>query len=97
MGKNDDTIIIKKYTNRRLYNTATSSYVTLDNLVELVREEKEFVVRDAKTGADLTHSILTQISTGELPVPNRQIFVSCRITLEQDHLKWNYLRRRVSA
>ena len=65
MGKNDDTIIIKKYTNRRLYNTATSSYVTLDNLVELVREEKEFVVRDAKTGADLTHSILTQIIVDE--------------------------------
>ncbi len=65
MTKDDDTIIIKKYTNRRLYNTATSSYVTLDNLVELVREEKDFIVRDAKTGADLTHNILTQIIVDE--------------------------------
>ena len=65
VAKNDDTIIIKKYTNRRLYNTATSSYVTLENLVELVREEKDFIVRDAKTGADLTHNILTQIIVDE--------------------------------
>ena len=65
MAEKKDSIIIKKYANRRLYNTATSSYVTLENLVALVREEKDFIVRDAKTGADLTHSILTQIIVDE--------------------------------
>ncbi len=55
------TITIKKYANRRLYNTGTSSYVTLDDLAELVRAEQEFNVIDAKTGEDLTHGVLTQI------------------------------------
>ena len=54
-------ITIKKYANRRLYNTETSSYVTLDDLAEMVRGERDFVVFDAKTGEDLTHSVLTQI------------------------------------
>jgi polyhydroxyalkanoate synthesis repressor PhaR len=54
-------IIIKKYANRRLYNTDTSTYVTLDDLAEMVRSEKDFVVYDAKSGEDLTHSVLTQI------------------------------------
>ncbi len=53
--------IVKKYANRRLYNTATSSYVTLDELCLLVRGGKEFVVYDAKTGEDITRSVLTQI------------------------------------
>ena len=57
----DDVIVIKKYANRRLYNTATSSYVTLDHLCEMVKQSKEFVVRDAKTGDDITRSVLTQI------------------------------------
>lgn len=57
----DDVIVIKKYANRRLYNTATSSYVTLDHLCEMVKQAKEFVVRDAKTGEDITRSVLTQI------------------------------------
>lgn len=57
----DDVIVIKKYANRRLYNTATSSYVTLDHLCEMVKQSKEFVVRDAKTGEDITRSVLTQI------------------------------------
>jgi len=57
----DDVIIIKKYANRRLYNTATSSYVTLDHLCEMVKEGREFVVRDAKTGDDITRSVLAQI------------------------------------
>ena len=65
MAENKDHIIIKKYANRRLYNTSTSSYVTLENLVKLVRDDKDFVVEDAKTGADLTHSILTQIIVDE--------------------------------
>jgi polyhydroxyalkanoate synthesis repressor PhaR len=53
--------VVKKYANRRLYNTATSSYVTLDDLSKMVRAGEEFVVYDAKTGEDLTRSILTQI------------------------------------
>jgi polyhydroxyalkanoate synthesis repressor PhaR len=58
----DDTPVrIKKYANRRLYNTATSSYVTLDHLAEMVKEGIEFVVTDAKTGEDITRSVLTQI------------------------------------
>jgi polyhydroxyalkanoate synthesis repressor PhaR len=54
-------ITIKKYANRRLYNTATSSYVTLDHLAEMVKEGSDFVVVDAKTGEDITRSVLTQI------------------------------------
>lgn len=57
----DEPIIIKKYANRRLYNTAKSSYVTLDHLAEMVRDGQDFVVRDAKTGEDITRSVLTQI------------------------------------
>ncbi len=53
--------VVKKYANRRLYNTAKSAYVTLDDLSEMVRNEEEFVVRDAKTGDDLTRQVLTQI------------------------------------
>lgn len=54
-------IIIKKYANRRLYDTSTSSYVTLEHLSDLVREGQDFEVRDAKTGEDLTRQVLTQI------------------------------------
>jgi polyhydroxyalkanoate synthesis repressor PhaR len=57
----DQPAVVKKYANRRLYNTATSSYVTLDELSRMVRAGKHFVVYDAKTGEDLTRSILTQI------------------------------------
>lgn len=56
-----DPILVKKYANRRLYNTATSSYVTLDDLGVLVSEGEDIKVVDAKTGDDLTHSILAQI------------------------------------
>ena len=56
-----ETITIKKYANRRLYNTATSSYVTLDNLCDMVRSGLDFVVRDAKSGDDITRQVLTQI------------------------------------
>ncbi len=56
-----DTVIIKKYANRRLYNTKSSSYITLDHLAKMTRDGVEFKVLDAKTGADITHSILTQI------------------------------------
>jgi polyhydroxyalkanoate synthesis repressor PhaR len=56
-----EPITIKKYANRRLYNTATSSYVTLDYLSEMVKGGKDFVVYDAKSGEDITRSVLTQI------------------------------------
>jgi len=59
-GEND-AIVIKKYANRRLYNTATSSYVTLDYLADMVKNGQDFVVFDAKTNDDITHSVLTQI------------------------------------
>jgi len=55
------TVTIKKYANRRLYNTATSSYVTLDNLCDMVRNGEDFVVLDAKSGDDITRQVLTQI------------------------------------
>lgn len=59
------SVTIKKYANRRLYNTATSSYVTLDHLAQMVKEGTEFNVYDAKTGDDLTRSVLTQIIVEE--------------------------------
>jgi polyhydroxyalkanoate synthesis repressor PhaR len=63
--RGDDTIVIKKYANRRLYNTATSSYVTLDDLCHMVKDGAEFVVYDAKSGEDITRSVLTQIIVEE--------------------------------
>jgi polyhydroxyalkanoate synthesis repressor PhaR len=56
-----EAVVIKKYANRRLYNTETSTYVTLEDLAAMVRSDRDFVVFDAKTGDDLTHSVLTQI------------------------------------
>ena len=56
-----DTVIIKKYANRRLYNTESSSYITLEHLAEMVRQKREFKVVDAKSGEDITHNVLTQI------------------------------------
>ena len=61
----DEPITIKKYANRRLYNTATSSYVTLDHLCQMVKEGTNFVVYDAKSGEDITRSVLTQIIVEE--------------------------------
>ena len=60
-----DTIVIKKYANRRLYNTATSSYITLDQLADIVKEGADFVVQDAKSGEDITRAVLTQIIVEE--------------------------------
>ena len=57
----DDVVIIKKYANRRLYNTESSTYITLEHLAEMVRAKREFKVVDAKTGEDITHAVLTQI------------------------------------
>jgi polyhydroxyalkanoate synthesis repressor PhaR len=62
-ARNDkkEAIVIKKYANRRLYNTETSTYVTLEDLAAMVRNDKDFVVYDAKSGDELTHAVLTQI------------------------------------
>jgi polyhydroxyalkanoate synthesis repressor PhaR len=54
-------IVIKKYANRRLYNTSTSTYVTLEDLADMVKKGEDFSVQDAKTGEDITHPVLTQI------------------------------------
>jgi polyhydroxyalkanoate synthesis repressor PhaR len=72
-----ETVVIKKYANRRLYNTETSTYVTLEDLAAMVRSDRDFIVYDAKSGDDLTHSVLTQIIVEQesragqtlLPVP----------------------------
>lgn len=90
-------ITIKKYANRRLYNTAESSYVTLDHLAKMVKDGTDFVVYDAKTREDITHSVLTQIIVEEegkgqnlLPIS----FLRQLISLYGDNLQWlvpNYL------
>ncbi len=64
-GKDGDPIIIKKYANRRLYNTQSSKYITLDSLAEMTRKDIEFKVVDAKSGEDITHNVLTQIIMDE--------------------------------
>src|ERR1700686_5010467 len=61
MAKSDQPTTIKKYANRRLYNTGTSTYVTLEDLAEMVKGGEDFTVYDAKTGEDITRSVLTQI------------------------------------
>src|SRR6202166_4941887 len=61
MVKSEQPVVIKKYANRRLYNTGTSTYVTLEDLAGMVKGGEDFVVYDAKTGEDITRSVLTQI------------------------------------
>lgn len=84
-------VTIKKYANRRLYNTATSSYVTLDHLCQMVKDGTDFVVYDAKTGDDITRSVLTQIIVEEeskgqnlLPIP----FLRQLISFYGDNMQW---------
>ena len=72
--KDGDPVVIKKYANRRLYNTGSSSYITLDDLAAMVRAGTDFSVVDAKSGDDITHAILTQIiveqeNSGEQMLP----------------------------
>ena len=57
----DDVVIIKKYANRRLYDTESSAYITLERLAQMVRQKKQFKVVDAKSGEDITRSVLAQI------------------------------------
>jgi polyhydroxyalkanoate synthesis repressor PhaR len=61
MAKSDQPITIKKYANRRLYNTGTSTYVTLEDLASMVKAGEDFLVHDAKTGEDITRQVLAQI------------------------------------
>jgi polyhydroxyalkanoate synthesis repressor PhaR len=64
-GSVDDVVIIKKYANRRLYDTESSSYITLDRLAEMVRQKRQFQVVDAKSGEDITRQVLAQIIMDE--------------------------------
>jgi polyhydroxyalkanoate synthesis repressor PhaR len=64
-GAEKAPVVVKKYANRRLYNTESSSYITLDSLADMVRGGRDFVVYDAKTGEDITRSVLTQIIVEE--------------------------------
>ena len=107
MTKNDvdekAPVTIKKYANRRLYNTATSSYVTLDYLGRMVKDGIDFIVFDAKTGEDITRSVLTQIIVEEeakgqhlLPIS----FLRQIIALYGDNLQWmvpNYLEEAMKS
>jgi polyhydroxyalkanoate synthesis repressor PhaR len=96
-------IVIKKYANRRLYNTATSSYVTLEDLSRMVKAGHEFVVHDAKSGEDLTRAVLTQIIVEEegkgqnlLPIS----FLRQLIGLYGDSMQWmvpRYLEQAMSS
>ncbi|MCA8926835.1 MAG: polyhydroxyalkanoate synthesis repressor PhaR [Alphaproteobacteria bacterium] len=86
-----DDVIIKKYANRRLYNTSTSSYVTLEDLRKMVQEDINFRVIDAKTHEDLTRSVLTQIIVEEesrgqnlLPIS----FLRQIIAMYEDNMRW---------
>jgi polyhydroxyalkanoate synthesis repressor PhaR len=65
MAKSSGKVTIKKYANRRLYDTESSTYITLDRLAQMVREGREFEVVDAKTGEDITRGVLTQIIVDE--------------------------------
>jgi polyhydroxyalkanoate synthesis repressor PhaR len=103
-GAETPPIVIKKYANRRLYNTATSSYVTLDDLSRMVKARNDFVVYDAKTGEDITRAVLTQIIVEEegkggqnlLPIS----FLRQLIGLYGDSMQWlvpRYLEHAMSS
>ena len=86
-----DNVVIKKYANRRLYNTAASSYVTLDDLRKMVQQDIEFCVIDAKSNDDLTRAVLTQIIVEEesrgqnlLPIS----FLRQIISVYEDKMRW---------
>ncbi|MCZ4289784.1 polyhydroxyalkanoate synthesis repressor PhaR [Hoeflea alexandrii] len=104
MAKNTGTITIKKYANRRLYNTGTSTYVTLDDLAVMVKKGEDFIVLDAKSGDDITHSVLTQIifeqesKTGNTLLPVS--FLRQLISIYGDQLQMvvpSYLEHSMSA
>lgn len=99
-----DTTVIKKYANRRLYNTGTSAYVTLEDLAEMVRKGENFTVNEAKTGEDITHPVLTQIifeqeaKTGNTLLPTS--FLRQLISFYGDQMQMvvpSYLEHSMSA
>ncbi|MEO3428230.1 polyhydroxyalkanoate synthesis repressor PhaR [Pelagibius sp. CAU 1746] len=102
-GDGSGPITIKKYANRRLYNTATSSYVTLDHLCQMVQDDVDFVVYDAKSGEDITRSVLTQIiveeeSKGQNLLPIN--FLRQLISFYGDSMQWmvpQYLEHMMGA
>ncbi|HZL59852.1 MAG TPA: polyhydroxyalkanoate synthesis repressor PhaR [Stellaceae bacterium] len=102
-GGETPAIVIKKYANRRLYNTATSSYVTLDDLSRMVKAGNEFLVYDAKSGDDITRAVLTQIiveeeGKGQHMLPTA--FLRQLIGLYGDNMQWlvpRYLEHAMSS
>jgi polyhydroxyalkanoate synthesis repressor PhaR len=102
-GPKPAPVVIKKYANRRLYNTSTSSYVTLDDLSHMVKDGRDFVVFDAKSGDDITRAVLTQIIVEEeqkgqnlLPIS----FLRQLISLYGDSMQWlvpRYLEQAMQA
>jgi len=90
-SKTDDKVVIKKYANRRLYDTRSSAYVTLDDLRQMVQDGVDFIVYDAKTKEDLTRAVLTQIiveeeGKGQSLLPEN--FLRQIITCYGDKMRW---------
>ncbi|MDA0662945.1 MAG: polyhydroxyalkanoate synthesis repressor PhaR [Proteobacteria bacterium] len=103
-GKADAPVTIKKYANRRLYNTATSSYVTLEYLCQMVKDNVDFVVFDAKSGEDITRSVLTQIIVEEeakgqnlLPIDFLRQVIGCYGDAMQQTLLPRFLEHSMST
>ncbi len=103
-GTETPPVVIKKYANRRLYNTATSSYVTLDDLSRMVKARNDFVVYDAKTGEDITRAVLTQIIVEEEQKGGQNLlpisFLRQLIGLYGDSMQWlvpRYLDHAMSS
>ena len=103
-GAETPPVVIKKYANRRLYNTESSSYITLDNLAEMVRQGRDFVVYDAKTGEDITRAVLTQIIVEEEQKGGQNLlpisFLRQLIGLYGDSMQWlvpRYLEHAMSS
>jgi polyhydroxyalkanoate synthesis repressor PhaR len=103
-GADTAPVVIKKYANRRLYNTATSSYVTLDDLSRMVKARSDFVVYDAKTGEDITRAVLTQIIVEEEQKGGQNLlpisFLRQLIGLYGDSMQWlvpRYLEHAMSS
>ncbi len=103
-GTETPPVVIKKYANRRLYNTSTSSYVTLEDLAQMVKQRHDFVVFDAKTGEEITRAVLTQIIVEEEQKGGQNLlpisFLRQLIGLYGDSMQWlvpRYLEHAMSS
>jgi len=103
-GPETPPVVIKKYANRRLYNTATSSYVTLEDLAQMVKKRADFVVYDAKSGEEITRAVLTQIIVEEEQKGGQNLlpisFLRQLIGLYGDSMQWlvpRYLEHAMSS